>query len=86
MKPRQSHLRNGERITNDLHKGCKDVRENRESQSLAATLEKKIQPAFNRIGVTNVGWHTFRHAAGSMLAEMGELCLANSARARISCV
>jgi hypothetical protein len=70
----------GESIINDLHKGCKGVRENRESQSLAAMLEKKIQPAFKRIGVTGVGWHTFRHAVESMLAEMGELCLAKTLR------
>src|SRR5208283_4002331 len=34
--------------------------------------KKKIQPAFRRIGITGVGWHTFRHSVGSMLAEMGE--------------
>ena len=35
-------------------------------------LKDKIQPAFRRIGITGVGWHTFRHSVGSMLAEMGE--------------
>ncbi len=35
-------------------------------------LKKKIQPAFRRIGITGVGWHTFRHSVGTMLAEMGE--------------
>ena len=35
-------------------------------------LKKKIQPAFKRIGITGVGWHTFRHTVGTMLAEMGE--------------
>jgi integrase len=30
------------------------------------------QPAFKRIGITGVGWHTFRHTVGTMLAEMGE--------------
>jgi len=25
-----------------------------------------------RIGITGVGWHTFRHSVGTMLAEMGE--------------
>src|SRR5215471_2929744 len=39
---------------------------------LASVLKKKIQPAFRRIGITGVGWHTFRHSVGSMLAEMGE--------------
>ena len=35
-------------------------------------LKKKIQPAFKRIGITGVGWHTVRHTVGTMLAEMGE--------------
>ena len=35
-------------------------------------LKKKIQPAFKKIGITGVGWHTFRHTVGTMLAEMGE--------------
>ncbi|HTC92051.1 MAG TPA: site-specific integrase [Terriglobales bacterium] len=39
---------------------------------LASVLKKKIQPAFRKIGVTGVGWHTFRHTVGTMLAEMGE--------------
>jgi hypothetical protein len=39
---------------------------------LASVLKKKIRPAFKRIGITGVGWHTFRHTVGSMLAEMGE--------------
>jgi len=39
---------------------------------LASALKKKIQPAFRRIGITGVGWYTFRHTVGSMLAEMGE--------------
>src|SRR2546425_3121523 len=39
---------------------------------LASVLKKKIQPAFRRIGITGVGWHTFRHTVGTMLAEMGE--------------
>jgi len=38
---------------------------------LASVLKKKIQPAFKRIGITGVGWHTFRHTVGTMLAEMG---------------
>ena len=39
---------------------------------LAAVLKRKIQPAFAAIGITGVGWHTFRHTVGTMLAEMGE--------------
>ena len=39
---------------------------------LASDLKKKIQPAFKPIGMTGVGWHTFRHSVGTMLAEMGE--------------
>ena len=39
---------------------------------LASVLKKKIQPAFRKIGIKGVGWHTFRHTVGSMLAEMGE--------------
>jgi len=35
-------------------------------------LKKKVQPAFKRIGITGVGWHTFRHTVGTVLAEMGE--------------
>ena len=35
-------------------------------------LKKKIQPAFKRIGITGVGWHTFRHTVGTMLSEMGQ--------------
>ena len=38
----------------------------------ASLLKKKIQPAFGRIGIHGVGWHTFRHAVGTMLAEMGQ--------------
>lgn len=29
-------------------------------------------PAFKRIGITGVGWHTFRHSVGTMTAEIGE--------------
>jgi integrase len=39
---------------------------------LASVLKKKIQPAFKKIGIKGVGWHTFRHTVGTMLAEMGE--------------
>ncbi len=31
-----------------------------------------IKPAFAKIGIAGVGWHTFRHSVGSMLADMGE--------------
>src|ERR1700730_4952437 len=44
----------------------------RKPLDLAAVLKKKIRPAFKRIGITGVGWHTFRHTVGTMLAEMGE--------------
>jgi integrase len=44
----------------------------RKPLDLASVLKKKIQPAFRRIGMTGVGWHTFRHSVGTMLAEMGE--------------
>ena len=39
---------------------------------LASVLKKKIQPAFKKIGIKGVGWHTVRHTVGTMLAEMGE--------------
>ena len=39
---------------------------------LPSVLKKKVQPAFKKIGITGVGWHTFRHTVGTMLAEMGE--------------
>jgi len=39
---------------------------------LAAVLDRKIRPAFAKFGIQGVGWHTFRHTVGSMLAEMGE--------------
>jgi integrase len=39
---------------------------------LASVLKKKIQTAFKKIGIAGVGWHTFRHTVGTMLAEMGE--------------
>jgi integrase len=28
---------------------------------LSSVLRKKVQPAFKKIGITGVGWHTFRH-------------------------
>jgi integrase len=39
---------------------------------LAAVLKRKIRPAFEAIGVTGIGWHTFRHTVGTLLTEMGE--------------
>lgn len=39
---------------------------------LAAVLKRKIRPAFERVGITGVGSHTFRHTAGTVLAELGE--------------
>jgi integrase len=39
---------------------------------LGAVLNRMIKPAFARIGIAGVGWHTFRHSVGSMLADMGE--------------
>jgi integrase len=47
------------------HKGKKPL-------DLAAVLKRKIQPAFTKVGIAGVGWHTFRHTVGAMLAEMGE--------------
>ncbi len=41
-------------------------------QDLASVLKKKIQPGFKSVGIFGVGWHTFRHSVGTMLAEMGE--------------
>ena len=39
---------------------------------LAAVLKRKIHPAFEKLGIYGVGWHTFRHTVGTLLAEMGE--------------
>lgn len=44
----------------------------RKPLDLAAVLKRKIQPAFAELGIRGVGWHTFRHTVGTMLAEMGE--------------
>lgn len=38
---------------------------------LAAVLKRKIRPAFEKLGFSGVGWHTFRHTVGTLLAEMG---------------
>jgi integrase len=39
---------------------------------LASVLNRKIKPAFAKTGITGVGWHTFRHSVGSLLAGLGE--------------
>ena len=39
---------------------------------LAAVMKRRIKPAFGKLGIRGVGWHTFRHSAGSILADMGE--------------
>ncbi len=44
----------------------------RKALDLAAVLKRKVRPAFERIGVAGVGWHTFRHTVGTVLAELGE--------------
>jgi len=35
-------------------------------------LKRKIRQAFEKVGITGVGWHMFRHTAGTVLAELGE--------------
>jgi integrase len=47
-------------------------RNGRKPLDLAAVLNRKIKPAFANIGIVGVGWHTFRHSVGSILASMGE--------------
>jgi integrase len=44
----------------------------RKALDLTAVLRRKILPAFERVGITGVGWHTFRHTVGTVLAELGE--------------
>ena len=39
---------------------------------LGCVLKRKVRPVFVKLGVVGVGWHTFRHTVGTMLAEMGE--------------
>jgi hypothetical protein len=39
---------------------------------LGAVLKRKIRPAFEKLGISGIGWHTFRHRVGTLLAEMGE--------------
>jgi integrase len=55
----------GFRFPFPCHKGTKPL-------DLASVLQRKIQFAFRRLGISDVGWHTFRHSVGTMLAEMGE--------------
>ncbi len=47
-------------------------RNGRKPLDLAAVLNRKIKPAFAKFGITGVGWHTFRHTVGTMMADMGE--------------
>lgn len=44
----------------------------RKPLDLGAVLKRKIKPAFAKLRIVGVGWHTFRHTVGTMLAEMGE--------------
>jgi len=44
----------------------------RKALDLTAVLRRKIRPAFERMGITGVGWHSFRHTVGTVLAELGE--------------
>ena len=44
----------------------------RKALDLSAVLKRKIRPAFEKVGISGVGWHTFRHTVGSFLAELGE--------------
>ena len=44
----------------------------RKGLDLAAVLTRKVRPAFEKVGVPGVGWHTFRHTVGTLLAELGE--------------
>ena len=47
-------------------------RNGRKPLDLAAVLNRKIKPAFAKFEIAGVGWHTFRHTVGTMLADMGE--------------
>ncbi len=44
----------------------------RKPLDLGAVLNRMIKPAFVKLGIAGVGWHTFRHSVGSILADMGE--------------
>lgn len=48
---------------------------------LASVLKKKIQPAFRRIGIMGVGWHTFRHSVGTILRRWANI----SSRSATTC-
>jgi integrase len=39
---------------------------------LGAILNRKIKPAFAKVGISGVGCHTFRNTVGTLLADMGE--------------
>jgi hypothetical protein len=43
----------------------------RKALDLAAVLKRKIRPTFDKLGITGVGWHTFQHTFGTVLAELG---------------
>jgi hypothetical protein len=45
----------------------------RKPLDLASVLNRKIKPAFVKLGIAGVGWHTFRHSVGSTLAEFGDI-------------
>jgi hypothetical protein len=47
-------------------------RKARKPLDLAAVLNRRIRPAFAKLAITGVGWHTFRHSVGTILADMGE--------------
>ena len=48
------------------------AQERAEATRLGCSAERKIKPAFAKLGIAGVGWHTFRHSIGSILAGMGE--------------
>jgi integrase len=50
------------------------VRESPAARVLANHLRARleIKPAFAKLGIAGVGWHTFRHSVGSILATIGE--------------
>ena len=38
---------------------------------LGAILNRKIKPAFAKVGISGVGWHTFRHTYSTLLRSVG---------------
>jgi integrase len=66
--------RGGSAIDNrtTLHQGYAISQKKRKRIEEWFSWLRKIQPAFTKVGITGVGWHTFRHTVGTMLAEMGE--------------